>query len=101
MESQDYSFYQGLDYLMKHDVASLGYELTFSTEMQEFGVTTIRDLIPDGRDILVTEENKFDYVQQLCQLKMSGSIRQQYILFIFVKCKKYIYFFYILDWMHF
>lgn len=77
MESQDYEFYKGLDYLMKNDISTLGYELTFSTEVQEFGVTQIRDLKPNGRDIAVTEENKFEYVQLVCQLKMSGSIRQQ------------------------
>lgn len=33
MESEDYSFYQGLIYLMEHNVSELGYELTFSTEV--------------------------------------------------------------------
>lgn len=33
MESEDYSFYQGLIYLLEHNVADLGYELTFSTEV--------------------------------------------------------------------
>lgn len=33
MESEDYSFYQGLVYLMENDVNTLGYELTFSTEV--------------------------------------------------------------------
>lgn len=33
MESEDYSFYQGLVYLMENHVDSLGYELTFSTEV--------------------------------------------------------------------
>ncbi|XP_011213379.2 E3 ubiquitin-protein ligase HUWE1 [Bactrocera dorsalis] len=82
MESQDYEFYKGLDYLMKNDISTLGYELTFSTEIQEFGVTQVRDLIPNGRNIAVTEENKFDYVQLVCQLKMSGSIRQQLDAFL-------------------
>ncbi|SPP78575.1 E3 ubiquitin-protein ligase HUWE1 isoform X2 [Drosophila guanche] len=82
MESQDYEFYKGLDYLMKNDISNLGYELTFSTEVQEFGVTQIRDLKPNGRDTPVTEENKFEYVQLVCQLKMSGSIRQQLDAFL-------------------
>ncbi|XP_067638187.1 E3 ubiquitin-protein ligase HUWE1 isoform X2 [Eurosta solidaginis] len=82
MESQDYEFYKGLDYLMKNDISTLGCELTFSTEIQEFGVTQVRDLIPNGRNIVVTEENKFEYVQLVCQLKMSGSIRQQLDAFL-------------------
>lgn len=32
MESEDYHFYQGLVYLLAHDVSTLGYDLTFSTE---------------------------------------------------------------------
>uniref|UniRef100_A0A1B6DRZ8 HECT-type E3 ubiquitin transferase n=1 Tax=Clastoptera arizonana TaxID=38151 RepID=A0A1B6DRZ8_9HEMI len=77
MESEDYSFYKGLEYLMENDVANLGYELTFSTEVHEFGSTTIKDLIPDGRNLVVTEENKMDYIRLVCQMKMTSSIRQQ------------------------
>ena len=33
MEVEDYSFYQGLVYLLQHDVKELGYELTFSVEV--------------------------------------------------------------------
>jgi E3 ubiquitin-protein ligase HUWE1 len=77
MESEDYSFYKGLVYLINHDVSDLGYELTFSTEVQEFGVTEIRDLIPNGRNIPVAENNKMDYVRLVCQMKMTGAIRKQ------------------------
>lgn len=33
MESEDYPFFQGLVFLLENDVSSLGYELTFSTEV--------------------------------------------------------------------
>lgn len=77
MESEDYSFYQGLVFLLEHNVNELGTELTFSLEVQEFGVTEIRDLVLNGRNIIVTEENKLEYVTLVCQEKMTGSIRQQ------------------------
>lgn len=77
MESEDYAFYQGLVYLIENKVDSLGYELTFSLEIQEFGVTEVRELKHNGGNILVTEENKLEYIQLVCQLKMSGSIKQQ------------------------
>ncbi len=54
MESEDYEFYKGLDFLLEHTVTDLGYDLTFSTEIQEFGVTEVRDLIADGRNITVS-----------------------------------------------
>ena len=77
MESEDYDFYKGLVFLMENTVSMLGYDLTFSLEVQEFGVTEVRDLIPNGRHVTVTEENKLDYIHLVCQLKMSGSIKQQ------------------------
>lgn len=77
MESEDYAFYQGLVYLIENKVESLGYDLTFSLEIQEFGVTEVRELKLNGGNIPVTEENKLEYIQQVCQLKMSGSIKQQ------------------------
>jgi len=77
MESEDYSFYQGLAFLMEHTVKDLGYELTFSTEVQEFGKTEVRDLIPNGRNSTVSEENKMEYIRLVCQMKMTGAIRKQ------------------------
>ncbi|XP_071022081.1 E3 ubiquitin-protein ligase HUWE1-like isoform X18 [Oncorhynchus clarkii lewisi] len=77
MESEDYPFFQGLVYLLENNVSTLGYELTFSTEVQEFGVCEVRDLKPNGGNIIVTEENKKEYVHLVCQMKMTGAIRKQ------------------------
>jgi len=82
MESEDYAFYQGLVFLLENSVDALGYELTFSTEIQEFGVTEVRDLKPDGRRIPVTEDNKHEYVKLVCQEKMTGAIRKQINAFL-------------------
>ena len=43
MESEDYEFYKGLNFLLENKVYYLGYDLAFSTEIQEFGVTEVRD----------------------------------------------------------
>ncbi|XP_078340185.1 E3 ubiquitin-protein ligase HUWE1-like isoform X5 [Crassostrea virginica] len=77
MESEDYSFYQGLVFLIENHVVDLGYDLTFSTEIEEFGVTEVRDLKPNGRNTSVNEDNKKEYVKLVCQMKMTGAIRQQ------------------------
>lgn len=77
MENEDYEFYKGLVYLMENHVSALGYDQTFSLEVQEFGVTEVRDLITNGRNVVVTEENKSSYIHMVCQLKMSGSIKKQ------------------------
>ena len=41
MESEDYSFYQGLVFLLEHSVSELGYELMFSTEVSAFSLSYI------------------------------------------------------------
>lgn len=49
----------------------------FSYQVQVFGLSEVRDLIPNGRHIAVTEENKKEYVKLVCQMKMTGAIRKQ------------------------
>ena len=82
MESEDYAFYKGLEFLMHNKVEDLGYDLTFSGEIREFGVLEVRDLIPNGRNVQVTEDNKMDYVRLVCQMKMTGAIRKQLSAFL-------------------
>ncbi len=82
MESEDYAFFKGLEFLLTNDVADLGYDLTFSLEVREFGVTEVRDLIKDGRNIKVTEANKHEYVHRVCQMKMTGDVRKQLAAFL-------------------
>lgn len=44
--------------------------------MQEFGVCEVRDLKPNGANVLVTEENKKEYVHLVCQMRMTGERRR-------------------------
>lgn len=39
-------------------------ELAFSVESDAFGEVKIHDLIPDGRNIPVTDDNKMEYIQK-------------------------------------
>ncbi|KAI6651641.1 E3 ubiquitin-protein ligase HUWE1-like [Oopsacas minuta] len=45
--------------------------------IDEFGKMEIKDLVKNGRDLPVTEENKKDYVRLVCQMKMTGAIHKQ------------------------
>lgn len=45
--------------------------------MQRFGLNEVHDLKPNGRNIVVTEETKREYVKLVCIEKMTGSIRKQ------------------------
>lgn len=46
-------------------------------QVNEFGVNDVRDLIPNGRNIIVSEETKLEYIRLVCQMKMTGAIRKQ------------------------
>lgn len=49
-------------------------ELTFSTERSIYGVREVVDLIPGGRTVPVTEENKVQYVNAYSKWAMTTSI---------------------------
>ncbi|XP_039291187.1 E3 ubiquitin-protein ligase HUWE1-like [Nilaparvata lugens] len=82
MESEDYTFYKSLAYLKRNHISSIGYDLTLSVEVQEVGVTEVRELKPDGQNIPVTEENKLEYIHLVCQMEMTGAIRKQLYAFL-------------------
>ena len=42
----------------------------------------MRELIPGGTNIPVTEENKREYVKLVCQMRLTGAIRQQLNAFL-------------------
>ena len=52
---------------------------TFSYEEDKFGVLEVKDLIENGRNIAVTEDNKFEYVQKLLGRQLSR-------LYLFCDC---------------
>ncbi|CAF1080113.1 unnamed protein product [Didymodactylos carnosus] len=82
MESVDLQFYKSLVLLLENDINTLGLELAFSLDVSEFGVNKTHELIPNGSNIVVTNENKHEYVRLVCQEKMIGSIRQQINAFL-------------------
>ncbi|KAF8819368.1 HECT-domain (ubiquitin-transferase) domain-containing protein [Cardiosporidium cionae] len=76
-ESVDPELYSNLQKVMEYSLEDLGLELYFSTEMDEFGSTKTVDLIPNGRNTPVTDQNKQKYVQLICEHKVSNAIREQ------------------------
>ncbi|CAH8554166.1 unnamed protein product [Schistosoma turkestanicum] len=60
MESVDSEYYRSLKYILKEDPVSL--DLSMSVEEEHFGETVEIDLIKDGRNIRVTNNNKTQYI---------------------------------------
>ncbi|KAK4176374.1 putative E3 ubiquitin-protein ligase TOM1-like protein [Triangularia setosa] len=76
MESFDPNYYKSLVWILENDITDIITE-TFSVEDDEFGVTKTVDLIPDGRNIPVTEENKSEYVRLIVEHKLLTSVKDQ------------------------
>lgn len=77
MEAIDPDYYKNLKAILEYNLADIGLELTFATEDHSFGRSQLVDLIPDGREMAVTEENKARYVSLVCQHRMTTAISSQ------------------------
>jgi E3 ubiquitin-protein ligase HUWE1 len=76
MESFDPDYYKSLDWMLKNDITDAIFQ-TFSVEDEEFGVKKVTDLIPDGRNVPVTEDNKHDYVRLVVEHRLLSSVQEQ------------------------
>lgn len=77
MEAIDPDYYKNLQMILEHNLDDIGLELTFSIEDFSFGRRDIIDLIPNGRNIPVTEDEKEKYVSLVCEHRMTTAISNQ------------------------
>ena len=77
MEAIDPDYYRNLKTILEYKLEDIGLDLTFSIEDHSFGRSQVIDLIPDGRNIPVTEERKAEYVSLVCQHRMTTAISSQ------------------------
>ncbi|KAL4166974.1 hypothetical protein KRP22_012461 [Phytophthora ramorum] len=82
MEAIDPEYYRNLHSILDNSIADLGLELTFSAEQSNFGKVEVVDLIPNGRNVNVTDENKMEYVKLVTHHRMATGIRQQIDAFL-------------------
>ncbi|EED24438.1 ubiquitin-protein ligase (Tom1), putative [Talaromyces stipitatus ATCC 10500] len=76
METLDLDYYKSLLWMLENDITDIITE-TFAIETDDFGETQVIDLIPNGRNIPVTQENKEEYVQRVVEYKLVGSVKEQ------------------------
>lgn len=76
MESIDPEYYKSLCWMLDHDISDVFNE-TFSVVNDEFGVTTVVDLVPNGREVALTEENKLEYIRLVVEHKLLSSVKDQ------------------------
>jgi E3 ubiquitin-protein ligase HUWE1 len=77
IEAIEPDYYKSLKQILEMPLDELGLELTFSADTQTFGRHEVVDLIPKGRYVAVTDENKADYVRLMAHHRMTAAIRSQ------------------------
>ena len=77
MEAIDPDYYKNLKAILEYNLGDMFLDLTFSIEDHSFGRSQIIDLIPNGRNVAVTEDNKAKYVSLVCQHRMTTAISSQ------------------------
>lgn len=76
MENLDLEYYKSLQWMLDHDITDIITE-TFAIETEEFGVSKTVDLVPNGRNIQVTEDNKHEYVRLIIEFRLLNSVQEQ------------------------
>ena len=77
IEAIEPDYYKSLKQILDMPLDMLGLELTFSAEAANFGKHEVVDLIPRGRHVAVTDENKADYIRLMAHHRMTVAIRSQ------------------------
>ncbi|KAF3481342.1 DNA binding protein URE-B1 [Arthroderma uncinatum] len=70
METLDLDYYKSLLWMLENDITDILTE-NFSVEVEDFGETRVIDLVENGRNIPVTEENKEEYVQHVVEHRLT------------------------------
>ena len=71
----DPQLFENLGWILKNPVE--GLELNFTYEMMYLGKREQIELVENGSNVAVTEENKQQYVNLICEHKMVKSIQHQ------------------------
>ena len=75
--SVDPEYAKNLQWILDHDISDLGLDLSFSIETDAFGMMQEVELKPGGKELLVSESNKAEYVQLVAELRMTKAIHPQ------------------------
>eukprot|EP00930_Biecheleria_cincta_P024231 TRINITY_DN17362_c0_g1_i1.p1 TRINITY_DN17362_c0_g1~~TRINITY_DN17362_c0_g1_i1.p1 ORF type:complete len:3719 (+),score=933.30 TRINITY_DN17362_c0_g1_i1:1202-11158(+) len=81
LEAFDPEYFSNLKWMLDHDITDV-VELTFSAESDELGQRKVVDLKPNGRNLPVTNDNKYEYIQLMSEHKMTNAVRQQIDAFL-------------------
>ncbi|KAL0977880.1 hypothetical protein UPYG_G00162600 [Umbra pygmaea] len=71
LESIDPEFYNSLIWIKDNNLEDCGLEMFFSVDKEILGEVTTHELKPDGGNLLVTEDNKEEYIRLVAEWRLS------------------------------
>ncbi|XP_058849665.1 NEDD4-like E3 ubiquitin-protein ligase WWP2 isoform X2 [Acipenser ruthenus] len=77
LESIDPEFYNSIMWVKENDLEECGVELFFAQDMEILGKVTTHELITDGENMLVTAENKEEYIRLLTDWRFTRGVEEQ------------------------
>lgn len=81
MEAIDPEFHKSLEWILNNDITDV-LDLTFIYEVDDFGRQKVVELKPGGKNLVVTEENKHEYVKLIVQQRLVVAIKEQITAFL-------------------
>ncbi|KAG0376130.1 hypothetical protein BGX24_008240 [Mortierella sp. AD032] len=81
LESVDADVYRNLNWLLDDENGAETLDTTFSTNDERFGEIVTIDLKEGGQDIVVTEENKKEYVDLMTEWRITRRVEEQFKAF--------------------
>jgi len=80
MQAVDEEQHKSLLWILSNSVE--GLEMTMAMDTEKFGLVETRDLVKDGQNVAVTNDNKNLYVDLICNVKLVEAIKPQMEAFL-------------------
>lgn len=81
LQAVDSDFHKSLQWMLDNPIEGV-MDLTFSAELDKFGVIENIELVPNGAAIPVTDANKHEYVNMIAEMRLSTAIEPQIKAFL-------------------
>lgn len=82
LRSLDPALHKNLMFLKSYDGDFADLSLTFSTTRERFGQDETVDLVPGGRNIEVTKENRMRFIYVMADYKVNKQFKRQAMAFV-------------------
>ncbi|KAK4468827.1 hypothetical protein MN116_007994 [Schistosoma mekongi] len=77
IETVDLEYYNSLKFIQEHEIDECSLDVYFAMDYEVLGELRTHELKPGGKDILVTDENKEEYINLMVNWRFSRGVEAQ------------------------